>query len=267
MWKKATPFQETIAIIIMSILLIGLIIATILSGGNKTKSAILPLNLDKSNTDITGTWHSTINNFITITFNKDGSYTSENYLTKGSYSIKKGVVSLRDVYNDTTKLYLVTNNDGETVLYYEAAAFVSIFSKTDDANISGIASAPIEEPMSDLEQLVASSIIQTLCAIEWDGKDNVLGNQCQLSFTRTTLLINENGEKSELSYHIGNPSEKGTGFSSIIFVNADECELTITIEPDAGEYLYSLQIISKNKPNDFSYSAHWRGEMIEYAST
>lgn len=268
MIKKLTHSQEVIVIIITAVLLVGLIIATAFTGGNIGEyKEDGTLNLSKSYSDIAGTWYSVENNSVSITFNEDGTYTSENYLTKGSYSLKKGVILMDDVYNDTTKLYLVNNSDGDLVLYYKTAAFVSVFSKAMDTSLAGISSVPIEEPMSDGEQLVASSIIQTLCAMEWDGQDEVLGKECKLAFTKTTLLIKEDSEEHKFAYHLDKPNEEKDGFSSLIYVDTDECSLVITIKPEANEYLYSLQINSKDGARNLSYAAQWRGERIEYAST
>lgn len=121
--------------------------------------------------DLLGTWFANLepSEYKTITFNDDGSYRTEDFLSEGEFQIARdGTVKLVNAYNEVTTI-LVDKENGQWVLEYEQPYVPIIFTrepreKPDNVQVGQSANAPAP---SEMQLMYMAAIDQILIGSAW----------------------------------------------------------------------------------------------------
>lgn len=248
------------------ILLLGVVVVIALGAlmifqtSNAECTSIAGYELYRGKIDVIGTWYVQGKDNQSVSFNGSHEYDSENYLAQGTYSIKKSIVTLTDVYNDKTKFYVVKDELSAYKLMQIGPAFMTTLTRNKPALLQ-----KNDSVNDDLSSLYASSIDQTLQAHIWDGIVQNGKKVYSLAFKdgEMTVSTGEN-ENSRVAYRLTSCVGESDSFSCIIFLEDKKCSLKIDVLPSEAQYVYKLKI--KDENSSILYSAQWVGDPITYAS-
>lgn len=192
--------------------------------------------------ELYGTWYAqNAGKYQTITFAEDGTYTTEDFLSKGTFQLAKdGTVKLVDEYRDVETL---TPEQGENGwgLTYDTPYVPTIFTR-DELLREDFADHNIKD-LTETQIWYMAAVDQILQGVPWVTNDSMT-----LTFSRSSMQI---GDNNPVEYNFVSAEGLGNGKYSFSFSNAD------------GTYLGTLKEESlENNLCRYEVSLKLNGEVV-----
>jgi len=187
--------------------------------------------------ELYGTWYAqNAGKYQTITFAEDGTYTTEDFLSKGTFQLAKdGTVKLVDEYRDVETLTPEHDENGWG-LTYDTPYVPTLFTR-DELLREDFVNHDIED-LTETQIWYMAAVDQILKGVPWQTHDGTT-----IMFSNNSMQI---GDNKPVEYNFISAEGLGNGKYSFSFSNADGTYLgTLTeevLESNLCRYEVSLKL-------------------------